>query len=165
MRSTRTTMTTMTTMTRKTWTIALTAAFAVLGTAGAATAVAASGDGTGSESAAHGTADAAGKGAAATSGKKGTKDGAKRLCGRAPRIEKRLERTLHKMSDEGKGRGSTARLEKRVDHAKKAGHDAVAAYLTNRLETREALSPKLKERKKDLGELKSWCAANHDGKN
>lgn len=156
--------------TAKTTAIAITATAALLGTAGAAAAVAGSGDDSGSGQSA--TAAVAAKTAAGKDGQKQqahhrhapTKDGARRLCRRAPKINKRINRVLHRLDGKAGRRGSTARLEKRIENANKAGHDAIATYLNHRLADRRALAPKLKERQKDLAKVRTWCSANNNGR-
>lgn len=91
-------------------------------------------------------------------------DGARALCKRAPKIDKRIDRALKRL-DAGKARrGSVARLQQRVDNAKKAGHTEIATFLQGRLDTRESLKKDLQDRKKDLAGVKTWCAKNDGGK-
>ncbi|MFE0516287.1 hypothetical protein [Streptomyces sp. NPDC058964] len=93
-----------------------------------------------------------------------TGDGARALCKRVPKIDRRIERALKRL-DAGVGtRGSVARLELRVDNAKKAGHTEIATFLENRLKTRKALVPVLKQRQQDLTEVRTWCKDNDGGK-
>jgi hypothetical protein len=149
----------------KTTAIAITAA-ALLGT-GAATAVASSGD---SDTQTTSSAAEVQQTKQNQKHKKGhrahapKRDGAKRLCKRAPRIEKRIERRLHRLNGPVTRLGSINRLEKRLELARKADHDAVASYLGDRLKNRRALPHKLQERKKDLSKVQSWCKSHgHDG--
>ncbi|MER6732621.1 hypothetical protein [Streptomyces puniciscabiei] len=89
-----------------------------------------------------------------------TGDGAHALCKRVPRIDRRIERALKRL-DAGPGtRGSIARLQQRVDNAKKAGHTQIATYLQDRLDFRKSLVTNLKQRQKDLNDVKTWCQAN-----
>lgn len=136
--------------------IAITAA-ALLGT-GAATAVASSSGDTVQQKQQH-KQQKKHKGHRAHAPKR---DGAKGLCKRAPRIEKRIERRLHRLNGGVTRAGSVNRLEKRVELAKKADHDAVATYLGNRLENRRTFPHKLDERKADLSKVRSWCKARND---
>jgi hypothetical protein len=110
---------------------------------------------------------ATGTGAAAADGSPApapTGDGAKALCKRVPKIDRRIERALKRL-DAGVGtRGSVARLERRVDNAKKAGHTEIATFLEDRLKTRKALVPMLKERQKDLAGVRTWCQDNNGGR-
>ncbi|MEU6813577.1 hypothetical protein [Streptomyces sp. NPDC046860] len=100
----------------------------------------------------------------ATQGAKPSGDGAHALCKRAPKIDKRIDRALKRL-DAGKARrGSVARLQQRVDNAKKAGHTEIATFLQGRLDHRESLKKDLAERKKDLAGVKTWCEKNDDGK-
>ncbi|MGW7522873.1 hypothetical protein [Streptomyces sp. NPDC054783] len=93
-----------------------------------------------------------------------TGDGAKALCKRVPRIDRRIERALKRL-DAGPGtRGSVARLQQRVDNAKKAGHTQVATFLQDRLDFRKSLVTNLQQRQKDLNDVKSWCQASGGGK-
>ncbi|MFI9647429.1 hypothetical protein ACIHAA_14200 [Streptomyces sp. NPDC052040] len=93
-----------------------------------------------------------------------TGDGAKALCKRVPKIDRRIERALKRL-DGGVGvRGSVARLQQRVDNAKKADHGQIAIYLQHRLDFRKSLVPTLEQRQKDLAGVKSWCSANENGK-
>ncbi|MFF4562220.1 hypothetical protein [Streptomyces sp. NPDC001435] len=93
-----------------------------------------------------------------------TGDGAKALCKRVPKIDRRIERALKRL-DAGAGtRGSVARLERRVDNAKKAGHTEIATFLEDRLKTRKALVPTLKQRQKDLADVRTWCQDNNGGR-
>ncbi|MEU7427783.1 hypothetical protein [Streptomyces sp. NPDC040750] len=89
-------------------------------------------------------------------------DGAKALCKRVPKIDRRIERALRRLDAKAGTRGSVARLQKRVDNAKKAGHTEIATYLQNRLTTRESLRTDLRQRQKDLTAVKTWCQ-DHDG--
>ncbi|WP_432028375.1 hypothetical protein [Streptomyces sp. 1222.5] len=91
-------------------------------------------------------------------------DGAKALCKRAPKVDRRIERALRRL-DAGAGtRGSVARLEKRVDNAKKAGHTEIATFLQNRLTFRKSLGTTLRQRQKDLAAVRTWCRGDDDGK-
>ncbi|WEO95270.1 hypothetical protein A6P39_015235 [Streptomyces sp. FXJ1.172] len=93
-----------------------------------------------------------------------TGDGAAALCKRVPKIDRRIERALKRL-DAGPGRrGSVARLEQRVDNAKKAGHTAIATYLQDRLDFRKSLVTNLKQRQKDLTGVATWCKDNDMGK-
>ncbi|MYV39728.1 hypothetical protein GT030_12820 [Streptomyces sp. SID1328] len=100
----------------------------------------------------------------ASPGAKPAGDGARALCKRAPKVDRRIDRALKRL-DAGKARrGSVARLQQRVDNARKAGHTEIATFLKGRLETRESLKKDLQERKKDLAGVKTWCAKNDGGK-
>lgn len=91
-------------------------------------------------------------------------DGAKALCKRAPKVDRRIERALRRLDGGAGTRGSVARLEKRVDNAKKAGHTEIATYLQNRLTFRKSLGITLRQRQKDLAAVRTWCRGNDDGK-
>ncbi|RZU44516.1 hypothetical protein EV284_1984 [Streptomyces sp. BK022] len=107
-----------------------------------------------------GAASAAG----ASPGAKPAGDGARALCKREPKIDKRVDRALKRL-DAGKGRrGSVARLQQRVDNAKKAGHTEIATFLQGRLDHRVSLKRTLEERQKDLAGVKTWCEKNDGGK-
>ncbi|MFJ3307481.1 hypothetical protein ACIPSA_31180 [Streptomyces sp. NPDC086549] len=93
-----------------------------------------------------------------------TGDGAKALCKRVPRIDRRIDRALKRLEAGAGTRGSVARLERRVDNAKKAGHTEIATFLQDRLTTRKALVPMLEQRQKDLAEVRTWCQDNDGGK-
>jgi len=92
-----------------------------------------------------------------------TGDGAQALCARAPRIDRRIDRALDRLNAGADRRGSIARLQRRVDNAKKAGHDEIATYLQDRLDFRRSLVPTLQQRQKDLVDLKTWCQDNDNG--
>ncbi|MGP3949763.1 hypothetical protein [Streptomyces sp. 7N604] len=126
---------------------ALTTTGVLLGVAG--TAVAGGGDG--------GTPSAS---AARTADGEGAGDGARALCKHAPKIDKRIERALHRLSAGAAKRGSIARLEKRVANAKAAGHDEIETYLNHKLTFRRSLVPTLEQRQKDLTEVRKWCREN-----
>jgi hypothetical protein len=100
--------------------------------------------------------------APAAHGPKG--DGAHALCVRVPRLEKRIERALDRLNGGVTVVGSVARLEQRVDNAKKAGHTAIATYLQDRLNYRKSLIPMLQQRQSDVQGVQSWCLANDNGK-
>lgn len=139
----------------KTTTVALTTVAALLATGGAAAAVATSDSD--ADPAAAGTSGTQAQ--AAKTAKHAPKgDGAKRLCKRAPKIDKRIDRVLRRLDGDVKKRGSLERLEKRISNAKKAGHDDVAKFLGERLKDRRALGPRLEDRQKDLADLRKWCA-------
>jgi hypothetical protein len=88
---------------------------------------------------------------AATAGKAGVN----KLCKRAPKTEKRIEKKLRRL--EGSGKGSIARLEKRADAAKAAGESAVAKYLDDQLAFRKSLVPTLQQWEKDLAKVHNLC--------
>ncbi|MEU5088131.1 hypothetical protein [Streptomyces sp. NPDC021356] len=91
-------------------------------------------------------------------------DGAHALCKRVPKLDRRIEKALKRL-DAGAGtRGSVARLQKRVDNAKKAGHTAIATYLQDRLNQRTSLRNSLEQRQKDLASVQTWCKAHDNGK-
>jgi hypothetical protein len=92
-----------------------------------------------------------------------TGDGARALCRRAPKMDRRLDRALKRL-DAGAGRrGSLDRLQQRVDNARKAGHDEIATFLQDRLDFRKSLVPTLEKRQKDLAAVRQWCQNNDDG--
>ncbi|GAA3804262.1 hypothetical protein [Streptomyces chiangmaiensis] len=110
---------------------------------------------------------ATGTGAAAADGSPApapTGDGAHALCKRVPKIDRRIERALKRLDGGAGVRGSVARLQRRVDNAKKAGHDEIATFLEDRLAFRKSLVPTLQQRRKDLEGVKTWCAAHDNGK-
>lgn len=92
-----------------------------------------------------------------------TGDGAKALCKRAPKIDKRIDRILDRLNGDASQRGSIARLEQRVANAKSAGHTEIENYLDNRLAFRRSLVPTLEGRQKDLADVEKWCAGHDDG--
>lgn len=85
------------------------------------------------------------------------------LCKRVPKIEKRIERALDRLGSDATQRGSVARLAKRVENAKAAGHTEIEAYLNDKLTFRRSLVPTLEKRQKDLTAVKTWCKANSNG--
>ncbi|MFJ9412591.1 MULTISPECIES: hypothetical protein [unclassified Streptomyces] len=99
--------------------------------------------------------------AAHTKGPKG--DGARKLCHRVPRLEKRIDRRIKRMEGPVARRGSLKFLEARIDNAKKANHTAIAKFLGDRLATRKELLASLKKKKPDLKDVATWCAANNGG--
>ncbi|MET7933335.1 hypothetical protein [Streptomyces sp. NPDC005322] len=136
----------------KTVVVALAATTALLGPVGVA--------------AADGSAPASTPAAAPSVGKgtgKGAGDGAKGLCKRAHKIDKRIDRALKRLKGRAGARGSVARLTKRVERAKKAGHTEVATFLNDKLTFRKSLIPTLEKRQKDLGKVQKWCAARGEG--
>ncbi|MET8579306.1 hypothetical protein ABZX39_00280 [Streptomyces collinus] len=93
-----------------------------------------------------------------------TGDGAQALCKRVPKLDRRIERALKRL-DAGAGRrGSVARLQRRVDNAKQAGHTEIATFLQDRLDFRTSLVTNLKQRQKDLNDVRTWCRDNSAGK-
>jgi hypothetical protein len=100
--------------------------------------------------------------AAPKAGPKG--DGARALCRRVPRINRRIDRALHRLNAGAGTRGSIARLQQRVDNAKDEGHTAIETFLNDRLTFRRSLVPMLEQRQKDLKEVRSWCQSHHNGK-
>lgn len=95
-------------------------------------------------------------------GKTRTGDGAQALCKRAPKIEKRLHRALHRLQGKAGVRGSVARLEKRAENAKAAGHTEIATFLNHKLAHRKSLVPTLQQRQKDLAKVATWCRSQHN---
>jgi hypothetical protein len=91
-------------------------------------------------------------------------DGAKTLCKRVPKIDRRIDKALKRLEGGAGVRGSVARLQQRVDNAKKAGHEEIATYLQDRLTFRTSLVTTLQQRQKDLAGVKTWCAAHDNGK-
>src|SRR5689334_20145163 len=106
-----------------------------------------------------GTAGAA-SAADSTTTAKPAGDGAPALCKRVPKIDRRITRALNRHDASAATRGSVARLQKRVDNAKKAGHTEIATFLQNRLDFRKSLRTNLEQRRKDLANVKTWCEAN-----
>ncbi|MFF0290622.1 hypothetical protein [Streptomyces sp. NPDC005262] len=89
-------------------------------------------------------------------------DGAHMLCKRVPKIEKRLEHALNRLGADATRRGSVARLAKRVENAKTAGHTEIETYLNDKLMFRRSLVPTLEKRQKDLTAVKTWCKADNN---
>ncbi|MFI2185216.1 hypothetical protein [Streptomyces sioyaensis] len=96
------------------------------------------------------------------SAKNRTGDGAKSLCKRAPKIDKRLTKALHRLQGNAEVRGSVARLEKRVANAKAAGHNEIETFLSHKLAHRKSLVPTLQQRQKDLAKVAAWCRTQHN---
>ncbi|MGW3916745.1 hypothetical protein ACWEBX_35335 [Streptomyces sp. NPDC005070] len=92
-----------------------------------------------------------------------TGDGAKALCKRAPKIDRRIDRILGRLDGDASQRGSIARLEQRVANAKSAGDTQIETYLDHRLTFRRSLVPTLESRQKDLADVRKWCASHEDG--
>jgi hypothetical protein len=88
-----------------------------------------------------------------------TSDGAKGICKRLPKIEQRVQASLDRLNGPVTEAGSIARLEKRVDEAKQAGHTEVYTYLNDRLTFRKSLVPTLTTRQSDLKAVDTWCAS------
>ncbi|MGW2818470.1 hypothetical protein [Streptomyces sp. NPDC001415] len=99
----------------------------------------------------------------AATAKAPTGDGAKGICKREPKTEKRIERALNRLGGGADTLGSVARLQQRVDNAKKEGHTAIATYLDHKLTYRKGLVTTLQQRQKDLKDVASWCASNNNG--
>jgi hypothetical protein len=91
-------------------------------------------------------------------------DGAHGICLRATRVEARITRDLARLNGPVTEKGSVARLQQRVTDAQTAGHTAVETYLNDRLTARKALVGTLTQRQTDLAAVKTWCAANDNGK-
>jgi hypothetical protein len=111
-----------------------------------------------------GPAFAASGGAASPAAHAPKGDGAHVLCLRVPKLERRIERALDRLQGGVGVRGSIARLEARVDNAKKLDHTAIATYLQDRLNTRKAMVGVLQQREADLKGVQTWCGANDNGK-
>jgi hypothetical protein len=109
-------------------------------------------------------AAAAGGGSASAAAHAPKGDGAHALCVRVPRLQARVERALDRLNGNATVKGSIARLEQRVDNAKKAGHTAIAIYLQDRLNARKTLVITLHQRQNDLKGVAAWCEANDNGK-
>ncbi|MFI1104096.1 hypothetical protein [Streptomyces melanogenes] len=108
-------------------------------------------------------ADATPSKAPRTTAKAPTTDGAKAVCKRAPKVAKRIERSLDRLNGGVTTVGSVARLQQRVDNAKKEGHTAIETYLNDKLTHRKGLVTTLQQRQKDLKDVASWCKANNNG--
>ncbi|MEV6550330.1 hypothetical protein AB0M57_16695 [Streptomyces sp. NPDC051597] len=93
-----------------------------------------------------------------------TTDGAKGICERAPKVAARLDRALGRLGGGVTTVGSVARLQQRVDHAKKEGHTAIERYLNDKLTHRKSLVTTLQQRRKDLKDVTAWCGAHGNGK-
>ncbi|MFF0292260.1 hypothetical protein ACFYS8_03365 [Kitasatospora sp. NPDC004615] len=87
-------------------------------------------------------------------------DGAKSICKRLPKTEEKIDKALTRLHGDASVNGSIARLEQRVDDAKKAGHTEVEKYLNDRLTARRGLVSTLDTRKADLKSVADWCAKN-----
>ncbi|MCL7490713.1 MULTISPECIES: hypothetical protein [Streptomyces] len=94
--------------------------------------------------------------------KSGAGDGAQALCKRVPKIEKRIHRALQRLEGKAGRRGSVARLEKRLEKAKAAGHTEIANFLDHKLTRRKSLVPTLQQRQKDLAKVATWCRTHHN---
>lgn len=89
--------------------------------------------------------------------------GNRALCQRADRIDKRIAKALERLDGTAFQRGSIAALERRVARAKAAHHDAVKQFLLDHLTYRKSLVPTLRQRRKDLAEVRDWCSSNGHG--
>ncbi|WP_035841241.1 hypothetical protein [Kitasatospora azatica] len=88
-----------------------------------------------------------------------TSDGAKGICKRLSKTEQRVQASLNRLNGPVTEAGSIARLEQRVDEAKKAGHTEVYTYLNDRLTFRKSLVPTLTTRQNDLKAVDTWCTS------
>ncbi|GAA0690301.1 hypothetical protein GCM10010193_50800 [Kitasatospora atroaurantiaca] len=86
-------------------------------------------------------------------------DGAKAICKRLPKTEKRITAAITRLNGDATVPGSVARLEQRVANAKAAGHTEIYTYLNDRLTFRKSLLPTLQTRQTDLKAVATWCAA------
>ncbi|MCF3965528.1 hypothetical protein [Streptomyces fuscigenes] len=102
--------------------------------------------------------------AAPAAGNTPKSDGARGICKRLPKVDKRLDRALKRLESGPGVNGSVQRLQKRVDNATSQGDTAIATYLRHRLATRTALLSTVKQRQGDLKDVKTWCAAHDDGR-
>ncbi|MDI5967718.1 hypothetical protein POF50_035080 [Streptomyces sp. SL13] len=92
-------------------------------------------------------------------------DGAKALCRRVPKLERRVNKAVTRL-DAGAGTpGSIARLQDRVNNATSEGHTAVAKLLGDRLTYRKSLLPNLKQRQTDLKSVADWCLTTRNSTN
>ncbi|GLW53458.1 hypothetical protein [Kitasatospora phosalacinea] len=85
-------------------------------------------------------------------------DGAKAVCKRLPKTQERIDRALERLNGDATVAGSVARLQQRVDNARKEGHAEVEKYLNDRLTFRRGLLPTLQTREADLVAVADWCA-------
>ncbi len=91
-------------------------------------------------------------------------DGARALCHRVPKLDRRIAREIKRLQSGVGTPGSIAFLQQRVDNAKKENHAAIAKFLGDRLTARQALLVNLKQRQGDLKDVATWCRANDNGK-
>ena len=99
--------------------------------------------------------------AAQSSAKAPTTDGAKALCKRVPKLDRRIGKDLKRLEGDATVRGSVARLQARVDKAKSAGHSEIETYLNHRLTHRTSLETTLRQRQQDLASVATWCKNNN----
>ncbi|MEU9097217.1 hypothetical protein [Streptomyces sp. NPDC048361] len=92
-----------------------------------------------------------------------TGDGAKGVCKREPKAEKHIERALNRLDGGVTTVGSVARMQQRLDNAKKEGHTEIATLLDHKLTYRKGLVTTLQQRQKDIKDVATWCAANGNG--
>jgi len=92
-----------------------------------------------------------------------TGERAKRLCGRLPQLEARIDKVLARLQGGPDQPGSVEFVKKRADRARANGNTELATALDSRAKARADMIPLLQKREAGLPELTQWCAGHGYG--
>jgi hypothetical protein len=92
-----------------------------------------------------------------------TAERAKRLCGRLPQLEARIDKVLARLQGGPDQPGSVEFVKKRAERARANGHTDLATALDSRAKARADMIPVLQKKQDGLPKLTEWCTSHGYG--
>jgi len=92
-----------------------------------------------------------------------TGERAKKLCGKLPQLEARVDKVLARLSGGADQPGSVEFVKKRAEKARANGHTDLATALDSRAKARADMIPVLQKKKDGLPKLTGWCTSHGYG--
>jgi hypothetical protein len=92
-----------------------------------------------------------------------TAERAKRVCGRLPQLEARIDKVLARLSGGADQPGSVEFVKKRAERARANGHTDLATALDSRAKARADMIPVLQKKQDGLPKLTEWCTSHGYG--
>jgi hypothetical protein len=92
-----------------------------------------------------------------------TGERARKVCGRLPQLEARIDRVLARLRGGPDQPGSVEFVRRRADKARANGHTDLATALDSRAKARADMIPVLSKKKDGLPKLAEWCTRHGYG--
>jgi hypothetical protein len=92
-----------------------------------------------------------------------TGERARKVCGRLPQLEARIDKVLARLQGGPDQPGSVEFVKKRAEKARANGHADLATALDSRAKARADMIPVLSKKKDGLPKLTEWCTSHGYG--
>jgi hypothetical protein len=92
-----------------------------------------------------------------------TAERAKKVCGRLPQLDARIDKVLARLQGGPDQPGSVEFVKKRAERARANGHTDLATALDSRAKARADMIPVLQKKRDGLPKLTEWCTSHGYG--